>query len=578
MNFSICLIAKNEEHTLPRMIASLKEYQERGGEILVLDTGSTDKTAQIARDLGCKVEEVGEKFITIIDEELCKKLNDHFVAEGEKPIVVVGDKLFDYAGARNYIADFATNDMIATPDCDEIYTKFDLDKIQEAIANGVEQLEYNFVFSHDQFGNEVIKFMHSKFYNRKKLKWVGVVHEVLSGSARRQFFDESIIKLEHYQNEKSNRTGYIRGLALDCYLNPNNDRNSHYLGRELLWTGRPKSAISELTRHIDMNRWQTERAQSMIYVGEAYRVLGDKKKAIAFWNDSFQLEPNRRESIIRLASYFFQEGNAQKVACYCAMALEIPEMGFYANDLSHYTNYPHELMYWAKWTLGDREGSRWHWQKAFDYQPHNGKYLFDSRWYEDLPKVSIVIPNLGRPEGLQRCLDSIKTLNYPDWLIETIVIEDEPRLGVPARLKEGVEKATGSWIVYAANDMEFTPNCLIEAYFTNKKTGKRLVAFNAGPLLPDEGNKCEHFMIEKSLIPLLDKGEVFSTDFWHVGCDNWLSAQADKLNEFVRSEDAKIIHYHFSKGANFDTTYQIAWKEEMVAKDREILKNKLAQL
>lgn len=578
MNFSICLIAKNEAETLPRMIASLKEYQERGGEIWVLDTGSTDGTAQIARDLGCKVEEVGEKFITTIDEELCKKLNDHFIVEGEKPIVEVGQKLFDYAGARNYIANFAENDMIATPDCDEIYTKFDIDKIQEVIASGVEQLEYNFVFSHDQFGNEVIKFMHSKFYNRKKLKWVGVVHEVLSGSARRQFLGEDIIKLEHYQNEKTNRTGYLRGLALDCYLNPDNDRNSHYLGRELLWTGRPKSAIRELTRHIAMDKWPTERAQSMIFIGEAYRMLGDKKMAISYWNDSFQLEPKRRESIIRLATHFFQEGDPQKVACYCAMALEIPEVGFYANDLSHYTNYPHELMYWAKWAMGDREGSKIHWQKAFNYQPHNAKYLFDARWYENLPKISIVIPTLGRPEGLKRCLDSIEKLNYPKELVETIVIEDEPRLGVPARVKEGVEKSTGSWVVYGSNDMEFHPNCLIEAYFTNKKTGKRLVAFNAGPLLPDGGNRCEHFMIEKSLIPLLDKGEVFSTDFWHVGCDNWLSAQADKLGEFVRSEDAKINHYHFSKGADFDETYQLAWKEEMVSKDRQTLSDKLAKL
>jgi hypothetical protein len=85
-------------------------------------------------------------------------------------------------------------------------------------------------------------------------------------------------------------------------------------------------------------------------------------------------------------------------------------------------------------------------------------------------------------------------------------------------------------------------------------------------------------MIEKSLISLLDKGEVFSTDFWHVGCDNWLSAQADKLNEFVRSEDAKINHYHFSKGADFDDTYQIAWKDEMVSKDRQTLLDKLSKL
>ena len=46
MNFSIVLIAKNESKTLPRLIGSLSEFQKRGGNILLLDTGSTDDTAQ----------------------------------------------------------------------------------------------------------------------------------------------------------------------------------------------------------------------------------------------------------------------------------------------------------------------------------------------------------------------------------------------------------------------------------------------------------------------------------------------------------------------------------------------------
>jgi hypothetical protein len=44
-----------------------------------------------------------------------------------------GDSLFDFASARNYIAQFAKNDMLATPDCDEIYTRFDIAKINNAI-------------------------------------------------------------------------------------------------------------------------------------------------------------------------------------------------------------------------------------------------------------------------------------------------------------------------------------------------------------------------------------------------------------------------------------------------------------
>jgi hypothetical protein len=40
--------------------------------------------------------------------------------------------------------------MIAMPDCDEIYTKLDIDVINEHIKNNAEQFEYEFVFSHDK--------------------------------------------------------------------------------------------------------------------------------------------------------------------------------------------------------------------------------------------------------------------------------------------------------------------------------------------------------------------------------------------------------------------------------------------
>ena len=177
MNFSICLIARNESKTLPKLFSSLEEFKSRGGEICVLDTGSTDETVKVAKDFGCKVEEVGEKFIRIIDN--ADEINKRFIVEDEEPLFKNGDKLFDFASARNYAATMSTNDMVATPDCDEMYTKLDLDEIQRVIKCGAEQLEYNFVFSHDQYGNEMIKFRHSKFYNRKKLAWKGVVHEIL---------------------------------------------------------------------------------------------------------------------------------------------------------------------------------------------------------------------------------------------------------------------------------------------------------------------------------------------------------------------------------------------------------------
>jgi len=51
----IVTIARNEEKTIGRLILSLKDFTDAGGEIVVLDTGSTDNTVELCRYLGVKV-------------------------------------------------------------------------------------------------------------------------------------------------------------------------------------------------------------------------------------------------------------------------------------------------------------------------------------------------------------------------------------------------------------------------------------------------------------------------------------------------------------------------------------------
>ncbi|MFM7406661.1 MAG: glycosyltransferase [Cuspidothrix sp.] len=52
MKVSLCMIVKNEETTLPKCLGSVKSFVD---EIVVLDTGSTDKTPQIAAQFGANV-------------------------------------------------------------------------------------------------------------------------------------------------------------------------------------------------------------------------------------------------------------------------------------------------------------------------------------------------------------------------------------------------------------------------------------------------------------------------------------------------------------------------------------------
>ncbi len=732
--FSICVIARNEEHTLPRLIDSLKDFKNRGGEIVVLDTGSTDNTAKIARESGCVVEEVGEKFISVIDKKTAERINDRFIVKGEEPCVKEGDRLFRFADARNYAASLAKNDIVSMPDADEIFTRLDIDYVNQMINEGYTQLEFNFVFSHDQFGNEAVKFRQCKMYDRRVMQWRGYVHETLIGDAKRTFMSEDRFKIEHYQNEKTNRSGYLKGLALDCFQNPDNDRNSHYFARELMWSGKPKSAIKEFQRHVDMDKWASERAQSLIFIGDCYGKLNDPVKQVLSYSTAFHVDSSRNEALIRLAGFYQHNGNHQAAVCFAKAALEIPLNGFYANDVSNYREIPHQILYRSYGWLGNIGKAQEHLSKCLEYQPLNKQYLEETKYYfeypdsgidgwmtfqelqwlyntaktmrtiaevgsfkgrsthallsgckgtvtaidhfkgsqdekdgthgtspyEDfiknvghfknlevkkmsgddaakevgmkydavfldgghaydevvndirtwmpktrmilcghdycdawpdvmravndelgevktcgsiwykymVPTVSFIIPQLGREEGLKKCIDSIKSLNYPQELIEIEVIEGSDT--VPQKVKQGVEETSGKYIVYAANDMTFEPDCIINAL----QCKEGLVSFNEGPLLPDKGNICTHFMIRRDFIPLID--EIFCTRMRHCGVDNLLWAKAKKLGEAVWCEEAKINHNHFSKTGVTDEIYDKGWRH--AEEDRRILEEEFKKI
>ncbi len=56
MKISVVLITHNEEANLPRTLASVQSLVSEGrGEIIVLDSGSTDRTSEIAREHGAKI-------------------------------------------------------------------------------------------------------------------------------------------------------------------------------------------------------------------------------------------------------------------------------------------------------------------------------------------------------------------------------------------------------------------------------------------------------------------------------------------------------------------------------------------
>jgi len=387
--FEICLIARNEAKMLPHLFASLEDFKRRGGRVNLCDTGSTDDTVKIAREWGCEVQEVGEIYRHTITKEQADKINARFVVENEYPVVEEGDKYFDFASARNASVEMATSDWICTVDADEQLTKLDIDKINEIILSdpNLAHFEYNFVFSHLPDGRELIKFVQSKFYNRKKMEWQGIIHEMVTakpnGGGASYMLGEDIFKLEHWQNPETDRSGYLRGLAVDCFNHQEKDRNSHYFAREMWWNGRPWSAAKEFKRHVDMKCWPAERAESMLFLGDIYGAMGHPEEQIEWFHRALQTDPGRREPLIKLAQTYLRRKEWMPANFYATAALELPWSGYYGSPKSFYENEPHEILYTSKGWLGDIPGAQKHLLKCLTYDQNNPIYLRDTQFYFD---------------------------------------------------------------------------------------------------------------------------------------------------------------------------------------------------
>jgi tetratricopeptide (TPR) repeat protein len=98
MDLSLCAIVKNEEASLPQCLSSVKDVVD---EMVVLDTGSTDRTAEVAKSFGARVE-----FF-----EWCN----------------------DFSAARNYALQFVRGQWVLVLDADEVLVPEIVPHLREAM-------------------------------------------------------------------------------------------------------------------------------------------------------------------------------------------------------------------------------------------------------------------------------------------------------------------------------------------------------------------------------------------------------------------------------------------------------------
>lgn len=148
MTVSLCMIVKNEQDVLARCLEHVKDVVD---EIIIVDTGSTDYTKQIA-----------------------KKYTDQ---------IYDFQWIDDFAAARNFAFSKGTKDYLLWLDADDVLLEQDAKKIlqlKQTLSPKIDMvmMQYHVAFDHE--GNPSFSYERERLVKREKgFQWQGAVHEVI---------------------------------------------------------------------------------------------------------------------------------------------------------------------------------------------------------------------------------------------------------------------------------------------------------------------------------------------------------------------------------------------------------------
>lgn len=360
--FSIVVLTRNEAWALPQLLWSLEDFIERRGEVLVLDTGSTDATVAIAQRHGCRVERVRDQFDAVLDAGQAAEIDRRFARGKEIHLVTGGQRLFHFGDARQHAGLLASNRFVLQLDASDEVPALDIDAFDRWIdAGGVDSFEYD-----QLYGN--LRLRIARFFDRGRYYWDGRVHELPTASApagtgapsRRRCDPAQLLVIHHKDHNKPRN--YLAGLALQVMAYPQKSRWWHYLGRELFYLGHYASAVAALEQHAAIDEaWPAERSQSLCFLGESLEALGRVDAAKDAYRRAFSADATRREPLLRLAAICCRLGEFAVTAECASQSLAIPYTSPYPEVEANYTWIPHSLLYWSLFWLGRKDQARAHW-------------------------------------------------------------------------------------------------------------------------------------------------------------------------------------------------------------------------
>lgn len=195
MKISLAMIVKNEERCIERCLMSVKDIVD---EMIVVDTGSIDKTKEIAKKCGANV----------FDFEWVN----------------------DFSEARNFSLNQTTGDWILVLDADEFFVSNYKKPIQEFIEKGPSIGKVNIISNFDADGEAQENNSFTSRLFPRGIQYKGSIHEQLVTDLPRFDLDVEVHHDGYFQTDKSSRN--IQLLMHELIAQPEDSYFLYQLGKE----------------------------------------------------------------------------------------------------------------------------------------------------------------------------------------------------------------------------------------------------------------------------------------------------------------------------------------------------------
>ena len=359
ITISLCMIVKNEEDTIERCLASASEIAD---EIIIVDTGSTDHTKEIA-------------------ERFTDKIYDF-------------EWIDDFSAARNFAFGKGSMDYLLWLDADDIILPMDMVKfklLKSTLCSDVDVVMMKYNTGFDQQGKVNFFYYRERLVRRDRgFQWREPVHEYLAVGGK---IVGSDICITH-----AKPSGHPDGRNIKIYealLSAGkklSSRGTYYYARELKDNGRYREAISMFRRFLDSgNGWAEDNITACSELAKCYQIEKKNAEALTAMFRSFQFDTPRAELCCQIGYYFKLRGQWRQAAFWFDLAskLERPQnsWGFAQEDCWGYIPSIECAVCYDK--LGDYGKAERYNNRAAEFKPNAPEVLYNKKYFDGRRQAAI---------------------------------------------------------------------------------------------------------------------------------------------------------------------------------------------